>query len=48
MRIYKEEIFGPVLQVVRAADYEEVLRLPTEHEYGNGVSIFTSRRRHRA
>ena len=41
MRIYKEEIFGPVLQVVRAADYEEALRLPTEHEYGNGVSIFT-------
>ncbi|OQQ26411.1 methylmalonate-semialdehyde dehydrogenase (acylating) [Prescottella equi] len=41
MRIYKEEIFGPVLQVVRAHDYEEALRLPTEHEYGNGVAIFT-------
>ena len=41
MRIYREEIFGPVLSVVRAADYEEALRLPTEHEYGNGVSIFT-------
>ncbi|MEZ5764424.1 MAG: CoA-acylating methylmalonate-semialdehyde dehydrogenase [Xanthobacteraceae bacterium] len=41
MRIYKEEIFGPVLSVVRARDYEEALRLPSEHEYGNGVSIFT-------
>jgi len=41
MRIYREEIFGPVLSVVRAADYEEALRLPSEHEYGNGVSIFT-------
>ncbi|MBQ1080088.1 CoA-acylating methylmalonate-semialdehyde dehydrogenase [Nocardiopsis sp. B62] len=41
MRVYKEEIFGPVLTVVRAADYEEALRLPSEHEYGNGVSIFT-------
>jgi malonate-semialdehyde dehydrogenase (acetylating)/methylmalonate-semialdehyde dehydrogenase len=41
MRIYKEEIFGPVLSVVRAKDYEEALRLPSEHEYGNGVSIFT-------
>jgi malonate-semialdehyde dehydrogenase (acetylating) / methylmalonate-semialdehyde dehydrogenase len=41
MRIYKEEIFGPVLSVVRAKDYEEALRLPSESEYGNGVSIFT-------
>lgn len=41
MRIYKEEIFGPVLSVVRARDYEEAVRLPSEHEYGNGVSIFT-------
>ncbi|CAH1671501.1 CoA-acylating methylmalonate-semialdehyde dehydrogenase [Chelatococcus asaccharovorans] len=41
MRIYKEEIFGPVLSVVRAKDYAEALRLPTEHEYGNGVAIFT-------
>ena len=41
MRIYKEEIFGPVLSVVRAPDYHEALRLPTEHEYGNGVAIFT-------
>lgn len=41
MRIYQEEIFGPVLCVVRAADYEEALRLPSEHPYGNGVAIFT-------
>jgi malonate-semialdehyde dehydrogenase (acetylating) / methylmalonate-semialdehyde dehydrogenase len=41
MRIYKEEIFGPVLAVVRAKDYEEAVRLPSEHEYGNGVAIFT-------
>jgi malonate-semialdehyde dehydrogenase (acetylating) / methylmalonate-semialdehyde dehydrogenase len=41
MRIYKEEIFGPVLSVVRAKDFEEALRLPSEHEFGNGVSIFT-------
>jgi malonate-semialdehyde dehydrogenase (acetylating)/methylmalonate-semialdehyde dehydrogenase len=41
MRIYKEEIFGPVLSVVRAKNYEEAVRLPSEHEYGNGVSIFT-------
>src|ERR1051325_810694 len=40
MRIYKEEIFGPVLSVVRAKDYEEALRLPSEREYGNGVAIF--------
>src|SRR5258706_866927 len=41
MRIYKEEIFGPVLCVVRAKDYEEAVRLPSEHAYGNGVAIFT-------
>jgi malonate-semialdehyde dehydrogenase (acetylating)/methylmalonate-semialdehyde dehydrogenase len=41
MRIYKEEIFGPVLSVVRAADYAEALRLPSEHQYGNGVAIYT-------
>lgn len=41
MRIYREEIFGPVLTVVRAADYAEALRLPSEHPYGNGVAIFT-------
>lgn len=41
MRIYREEIFGPVLSVVRAADVEEALRLPSEHPFGNGVAIFT-------
>ena len=41
MRIYKEEIFGPVLSVVRAKDYHEALALPSDHDYGNGVAIFT-------
>jgi malonate-semialdehyde dehydrogenase (acetylating)/methylmalonate-semialdehyde dehydrogenase len=41
MRIYKEEIFGPVLSVVRAKTYEEGLKLANDHEYGNGVAIFT-------
>ncbi|MGF1649426.1 MAG: CoA-acylating methylmalonate-semialdehyde dehydrogenase [Hyphomicrobiaceae bacterium] len=41
MRIYKEEIFGPVLSVVRAKTYEDGLKLANEHEYGNGVAIFT-------
>jgi len=41
MRIYREEIFGPVLSVVRAPTYEDAIRLPNEHEYGNGVAIFT-------
>ena len=41
MKIYKEEIFGPVLSVVRAKNYEEALTLVNDHEYGNGVSIFT-------
>ncbi|MFN3483095.1 MAG: CoA-acylating methylmalonate-semialdehyde dehydrogenase [Rhabdaerophilum calidifontis] len=41
MRIYKEEIFGPVLSVVRARDYEQGLKLCNDHEYGNGVAIFT-------
>ena len=41
MDVYREEIFGPVLSVLRAADFEEALELPTRHEYGNGVSIFT-------
>src|ERR1700678_1378125 len=41
MRIYKEEIFGSVLSGVRAHDYDEALRLPSDHEYGNGVAIFT-------
>jgi malonate-semialdehyde dehydrogenase (acetylating)/methylmalonate-semialdehyde dehydrogenase len=41
MSIYKDEIFGPVLCIVRADTYEEALALPSEHEYGNGVAIFT-------
>ena len=41
MTIYKEEIFGPVLSVVRAKTYEEGLDLAMSHEYGNGVAIFT-------
>jgi malonate-semialdehyde dehydrogenase (acetylating) / methylmalonate-semialdehyde dehydrogenase len=38
---YREEIFGPVLQMVRADSFEEAVRLPSEHQYGNGVAIFT-------
>jgi len=41
MKIYKEEIFGPVLAVVRAADYEAAARMVNEHEFGNGTAIFT-------
>ena len=41
MDIYKTEIFGPVLSVVRAKNYEEALELPMKHEYGNGVAIYT-------
>ncbi len=41
MEAYKEEIFGPVLQIVRAANFEEALALPSKHQYGNGVAIFT-------
>jgi malonate-semialdehyde dehydrogenase (acetylating)/methylmalonate-semialdehyde dehydrogenase len=41
MSIYTDEIFGPVLCIVRAEDYEAALELPTKHEYGNGVAIFT-------
>ena len=41
MQSYKEEIFGPVLQIVRANDFEEALALPSQHQYGNGVAIFT-------
>ncbi len=41
MKIYKEEIFGPVLSVVRAKNFEEALTLVNDHEFGNGVSIFT-------
>jgi malonate-semialdehyde dehydrogenase (acetylating) / methylmalonate-semialdehyde dehydrogenase len=41
MSIYTDEIFGPVLCIVRASNYEEALALPSDHEYGNGVAIFT-------
>jgi malonate-semialdehyde dehydrogenase (acetylating)/methylmalonate-semialdehyde dehydrogenase len=41
MQSYKEEIFGPVLQIVRAPDFETALSLPSKHQYGNGVAIFT-------
>ncbi len=41
MSIYKEEIFGPVLSVVRAQNYEEGIDLAMSHEYGNGVAIYT-------
>ena len=41
MRSYQEEIFGPVLQIVRAETFEDALALPSQHQYGNGVAIFT-------
>tara|TARA_Y100000590_G_scaffold356328_1_gene410519 strand:- start:6975 stop:8468 length:1494 start_codon:yes stop_codon:yes gene_type:complete len=41
MRIYKEEIFGPVLSVVRVKDFNSALDLINEHEFGNGTSIYT-------
>jgi len=41
MSIYKDEIFGPVLSVMRAKNYEEALSLPMTHNYGNGVAIYT-------
>ena len=41
MRIYQEEIFGPVLCVVRVADFDTALQLVNDHEYGNGTAIFT-------
>jgi malonate-semialdehyde dehydrogenase (acetylating)/methylmalonate-semialdehyde dehydrogenase len=41
MRIYKEEIFGPVLTVVRVPDYQTAVGLVNGHEYGNGTAIFT-------
>jgi malonate-semialdehyde dehydrogenase (acetylating) / methylmalonate-semialdehyde dehydrogenase len=41
MRIYREEIFGPVLSVVRADNYATAARLINEHEFGNGTAIFT-------
>ncbi|MEE9301716.1 MAG: CoA-acylating methylmalonate-semialdehyde dehydrogenase [Alphaproteobacteria bacterium] len=41
MSIYKDEIFGPVLSVVRTPDYESALALVNDHEFGNGTAIFT-------
>ena len=41
MKTYHEEIFGPVLQMVRAETFEEAVDLPSKHQYGNGVAIFT-------
>src|SRR5580704_16328193 len=41
MKTYQEEIFGPVLQIVRAESFDEALALPSDHPYGNGVAIFT-------
>ena len=41
MKTYQDEIFGPVLQVVRANDFAEALALPSDHQYGNGAAIFT-------
>jgi malonate-semialdehyde dehydrogenase (acetylating)/methylmalonate-semialdehyde dehydrogenase len=41
MDIYRTEIFGPVLSTVRAATYEDALKLAMDHEYGNGTAIFT-------
>jgi len=42
METYHDEIFGPVLQIVRAKTFEEAVKLPSEHQYGNGVAIFTA------
>ena len=41
MQSYQDEIFGPVLQIVRAKDFAEAMALPSNHRYGNGTSIFT-------
>lgn len=41
MSIYTDEIFGPVLSVVRAKSYDEAVEMINNHEYGNGTSIFT-------
>lgn len=41
MDSYHNEIFGPVLQIVRAENFEQALELPSKHQYGNGVAIFT-------
>ncbi|MFB9051153.1 CoA-acylating methylmalonate-semialdehyde dehydrogenase [Sphingobium indicum] len=41
MKSYQDEIFGPVLQILRAQSFEEALSYPSKHQYGNGVAIFT-------
>ena len=41
MKIYREEIFGPVLGLVRVSSFEKALEMVNQHEYGNGTSIFT-------
>ncbi|KRG70428.1 methylmalonate-semialdehyde dehydrogenase [Pseudoxanthomonas dokdonensis] len=41
MKTYEEEIFGPVLQIMRVETFEQALQLPSRHQYGNGVTIFT-------
>jgi len=41
MKIYREEIFGPVLSVVRAPDYDTAVKMVNDHEFGNGTAIFT-------
>jgi malonate-semialdehyde dehydrogenase (acetylating)/methylmalonate-semialdehyde dehydrogenase len=41
MKSYQDEIFGPVLQIVRAKTFEEAVSYPTRHQYGNGVALFT-------
>jgi len=41
MKTYQDEIFGPVLQIVRAQTLEDAIQLPSQHPYGNGVAIFT-------
>jgi len=41
MKIYREEIFGPVLSVVRAPDYKAAVKMVNDHEFGNGAAIFT-------
>ena len=41
MKTYQEEIFGPVLQIVRAETFDEAVALPSKHQYGNGVALYT-------
>jgi malonate-semialdehyde dehydrogenase (acetylating)/methylmalonate-semialdehyde dehydrogenase len=41
MQMYKDEIFGPVLSIARAETFDDAIRLPSEHQYGNGVAIYT-------